>query len=328
MSRNAANINTCVWEDWLSAQRAVIPPLLDVKILSPRVIRILGGNPGPFQLQGTNTYLVGMGEKRILPERRFRPTSLKPYADVSQGKKSWIDNLVGVLGKHHLSISHVLLTHWHGDHTGGVPDLLSSDNAVSVSEDDVYKNSPDAGQQPIHDGQVFSVPGATLRAVHTPGHAEDHCCFVLDEENALFTGDNVLGHGYSVEEDLAAYMESLGRMRDCNCTIGYPAHGDVIMDLPKTIRLYIRHIEARESLITRALKKTGSEGRGQGGTVAPLSRGRTVADLVFELHGNLPEEIMKMALLPAVGRILEKLAQDKKVGFRIAWGVKHWFLMM
>ena len=81
------------------------------------------------------------------------------------------------------------------------------------------------------DGQRFTVEGATVRAIFTPSHAIDHMCFLLDEENALFTGDNVLGHGFAVVPDLAAYMASLEHMVAQDCTTGYPAHGAVIENL-------------------------------------------------------------------------------------------------
>lgn len=229
------------------------------------------------------------------------------------------------LSEHQLSVSHVLLTHWHGDHTGGVPDLLSPDRDLGLTEDDVYKHTPDAGQQPIHDGQVFSAPGATLRAVHTPGHAADHCCFVLEEEGALFTGDNVLGHGYSVDEDLATYVASLRRMGELGCRVGYPAHGDIIADLPGTIGRYVRHKEDRERMVVGALAKVRDGRPGRGGGVA--ARGRSVRGLVGEMHGDLPEEMVEKALVPAVSQILDKLAREKRVGFGLVRGVKYWFLM-
>lgn len=80
-----------------------------------------------------------------------------------------------------------LITHWHPDHVNGIPDLLKLCPQVTI-----YKNQPGDGQKGIEDGQVFRVDGATLTAFHTPGHTVDHMAFVLEEEDAMFTGDSKL----------------------------------------------------------------------------------------------------------------------------------------
>lgn len=98
-------------------------------------------------------------------------------------------------------------------------DLLSLCPKVAV-----YKHDPSSGQNPIYDGQIFETEGAKLRAFHCPGHTTDHMAFVLEEENAMFTGDNVLGHGTAVFEDLAVYLDSLSRMQEQFHGRAYPGH--------------------------------------------------------------------------------------------------------
>ena len=187
----------------------------------------------------------------------------------------------------------------------------------------VYKNTPDPGQLPIEDSQIFETEGATLRAVFSPGHAEDHMCFVLEEENAMFTGDNVLGHGYSVCEDLSVYVRSLRYMADQKCQIGYPAHGITIDDLPKKIMQYIRHKELREKQIYMAMARNKAK-------VAEIDRSKkasvTVREIVTLVHGDVPDDMAKMALEPSVAEVLLKLAADRKVGFETRVGIKRWFL--
>ncbi|KAI1098429.1 metallo-beta-lactamase domain protein [Jackrogersella minutella] len=290
------------WQDYLSGQESKLPILPEVKDVTNRVVRILGDNPGPMQLQGTNTYLVGTGRSRIL-------------IDTAQGMPGWIDRIATVLEERGLELKYILITHWHGDHTGGIPDLISY-NPEYASR--VYKAQPDPGQRPIIDGQQFQVEGATIRAVFTPGHAVDHMCFQLEEEDALFTGDNVLGHGFSVVQDLGVYMRSLERMKTVACRIGYPAHGAVIQDLPRKIREYIRHKEFRVQQVHAALPRMS---RARGGN----NIGLTILEIVRVMYGNVPVEMVEKAMEPVLMQVLGKLAEDKKVGFQILNRKRRWF---
>jgi hydrolase len=219
-----------------------------------------------------------------------------------QGSPEWIQRLIRVLQDRGLDISHVLLTHWHRDHTGGAPDLVAFDPSFAHR---IYKNQPDRDQNPIEDGQVFAVEGATIRAVFTPGHAVDHMCFLLEEENALFTGDNVLGHGYSVVMDLAVYMNSLDYMAAKGCATGYPGHGAKIANLPAKMHEYIHHNEVRIQKVLSALtwKGTGMKG------------GMTLQEIIRSIYGDVQGDIADYALAPFLTQILWKLAEDGKVGF-------------
>ena len=238
---------------------------------------------------------------------------------LSQGIPLWANNIIKILKETKLTLSHVLLTHWHGDHTGGVKDLVQYDNTLA---DRIYKNRPDPGQHRIENGDMFRTEGATIRALYTPGHAIDHMCFVFEEENALFTGDNVLGHGYSVSEDLGSYMKSLRIMEDQRCDKGYPAHGVKIEDLPRKMSDYIRQKTTREGRIYKALvghkAKTVKSGGGKGSL--------TTKELVRLAYGDVPDDVCEMALEPFTTEVLLKLAEDRKVGFEMKAGNKRWFL--
>lgn len=185
--------------------------------------------------------------------------------------------------------------------------------------DRIYKCNPDHGQIDIADGQVFSVPGATLKAVFTPGHADDHMCFLLEEENALFTGDNVLGHGMSVHEDLGSFTKSLTDMENLNCQTGYPAHGDVIRDLPAKMKACRGQKEAHERQVYQGL--ADNKARSQSGTGS-----MSLAGLIRSLYGELPAEVYHTALAPSVAGTLAKLAEDRKVAFEMVNGERQWFV--
>ena len=316
------SLNICAFEDYLKGQTARLPRLANVEQLTPRVLRVLGQNPGKvnaspcqtlhpgklsvadasaqFTLQGTNTYIVGTGHQRII-------------IDTSGGEPGWAELIASTLKSMDISLSHVLLTHWHGDHTGGVPDLL---RLYPHLNDSIYKNEPDKGQQNIYDGQTFRVDGATVRALHVPGHSDDHMCFILEEEQAMFTGDNILGHGTSAVEDLRTFMASLQRMHAENCTTGHSAHGAPITNLPAKIAGELNQKWRRERQVMQALGRVRSRGE----------KSATVKDLVAEIYGeSLDEATRTLALEPFIDEVLRKLAGDSKVAFEMRSGKKKWY---
>ncbi|KAK3376011.1 metallo-beta-lactamase superfamily protein [Lasiosphaeria ovina] len=258
--------------------------LPEVERLSPACIRILGGNPGKFTLQGTNTYLVGTGPKRLL-------------VDTGEGKPSWIAAIKRTVEEEKASISSVLITHWHGDHTGGIVQL--TDNWPDIK---VYKNDPEPGQLGVIDGQTFTVKGASLTAIHTPGHTVDHMVLVLAEEDALFTGDNVLGQGTAVFEDLGVYMDSLEKMISLFKGRAYPGHGPVISDGPGKIAEYIQHRKQREEQVVQTLRTENPAG---GYAWTPM-------ELVKVIYSDVPVDLHPAAAA-GVLQILQKLQREGKV---------------
>ncbi|PGH04368.1 hypothetical protein GX51_03527 [Blastomyces parvus] len=280
----------------MAAQR--LPLLPEVERLSGSVIRLLAGNPGKYTLQGTNTYLVGRGARRLL-------------IDTGEGRPSWSAALKALLAAEKATVEKALLTHWHRDHVGGVGDLLKMCPEVQV-----YKHDGNEGQLAIEDGQVFKVQGATLRAVHTPGHTQDHMAFVLEEENALFTGDNVLGHGTAVFEDLVVYISTLERMRKLGVGRGYPGHGAVIEDCGAKITEYIDHRRQREEEVFQVLKAGGLDSNKAEGTAATTQgkkpRAMAPIDLVEVIYPDLAEEL-RLSASHGVIQVLLKLEREGKV---------------
>lgn len=258
---------------------AQLPHLPDIERLSPRVLRILGSNPSKYTLQGSNTYLIGQGPRRIL-------------LDTGEGKPAWIENLQKVLQDEKVTIEKVILTHWHMDHVGGVQQVLN----ICDDKPPVYKNRPDAGQTNYEDGEIFRTEGATLRAFHCPGHTVDHMAFVLEEEDAMFTGDNVLGHGTAVFEDLAAYMDSLTRMETQFSGRAYPGHGAVIEDGRAKIREYVTHRKQREQDVLGVLREKpahGGEGWDSMEAVKVIYK-EYPANLHEPAHGGLKQVLKKL----------------------------------
>ncbi|XP_064652322.1 endoribonuclease LACTB2-like [Lineus longissimus] len=221
-----------------------------IEQLSSRVLRILGCNPGSFRLQGTNSYLVGTGKRRILIDTSD--------PDIPEYSKT----LAKVLKEHNLGIQEIIVTHWHLDHVGAVPDIFKElaldDTPVSkIKRKRVpdFNIGPNAKYNFIEDNHTFKTEGASLKLFHTPGHAEDHAALLLEEENAIFSGDCILGEGTCVFEDLYDYMNSLDKIRKFNPVCIYPGHGPVVTNGVEKCTEYINHRLLRENQIVAVLKE-------------------------------------------------------------------------
>ncbi|KAJ1325631.1 endoribonuclease LACTB2 [Microdochium nivale] len=287
MSQWARLPATAVWAT-RARMASHLASLPEVERISPSVIRILGGNPGKFTLQGTNTYLVGTGAQRLL-------------IDTAEGRPSWIAALKRTLEQEKAHIDKAIITHWHHDHVGGIQDLLELSPSTAI-----YKFDPTQDQHEITDGQKFEVEGAILTAVHSPGHTTDHVALVLMQEDALFTGDNVLGHGTAVFEDLGTYLRSLAKMELLVTGQAYPGHGPVLPSASAKIAEYISHRKQREDQVVQLLASADSEtAQANGGAWA-------IMELVKIIYADVSESLH----IPAAGgirQILHKLEAEDRV---------------
>ncbi len=239
--------------------------LPDIQVLSSRVSVALGQNPSLFTGPGTNTYLVGTGKKRLL-------------LDTGSGHDEYMPVLEEVLARVGCEeIEAIVLTHAHPDHIGGVNQVRAhfgnmpvyklpwpANQSMTASKPDIASTGlanpdtlADGRLELLEEGDVVDTEGATLRAIFTPGHAPDHLCFVIEEEQNLFSGDNVLGVGTTVipaeSGNLGDYMNSLERVLEEAPKQIYPAHGPRIDAGVAKIREYLDHRLAREQQVCEAL---------------------------------------------------------------------------
>jgi glyoxylase-like metal-dependent hydrolase (beta-lactamase superfamily II) len=261
--------------------------LPDVDRWSDRVVVALGQNPGIFTGPGTNTYLIGTGSRRIL-------------LDTGQGREGYLPVLEAALERAGCrGIQEIVLTYGHEDHIGGARSIVERHGALRISKRPWVGVDERQGLSitPIGDGSVIRTEGATLRAIHAPGHSEDHLCFVLEEEGSLFAGDNVLGVGTTVIPgeggDLRQYLDSLERLLAQKPAAIYPAHGPMIRNGEAKIREYITHRQLREDQILAAL--------GAG----PLA----ISEIVAQIYADYPPSLHGAAA-ESVGSHLRKLESE------------------
>jgi len=282
-----------------------LPPLENITMITPLVTRILAQNGGPYTLQGTNTYLVGKGSERLL-------------IDTGSGNPEYIPVLKEAMNKAGCeTLKGIIITHWHHDHLGGVPSIqqvFGNGNSIPVYKfmpkemektfgkgegaKDPFTIWPENKFVPLQSEQKLFCEGATLRMVHTPGHANDHIVIVLEEEGSMFSGDNVLGTGTGVFRDLGSYIRSLNVMLNLNPKSLYPGHGPVVADGPALIKEYISHRMKRLDQVKEILSRT------------PL-KAWTSSEIVQIIYPSLPENLVPPATYNTM-RVLQALQDDGK----------------
>jgi glyoxylase-like metal-dependent hydrolase (beta-lactamase superfamily II) len=242
-----------------------------------RVIRVLAPNPGPFTLEGTNTWVVGQDPAVVID----------PGPDDA-------GHILAVLEEAG-SVEGVLLTHRHPDHAPGAGRLADASRATVMAFD------PRPRERGLPGGETVDAGDVSLRVIHTPGHTPDHVCFLLEPDGFLFTGDTVLGRGTSIvnppEGDMAAYVASLQHLRRLGSRSIYPGHGPVVFDATEKLDEYLSHRAQRERQV-----------------LAALAAGRhTAKDMVGEIYQEeIPEEMHAAAARSILAHLL-KLERERRV---------------
>lgn len=216
--------------------------------VSPLIRRVIANNPGPFTFTGTGTYIVGRGEVAVIDPGPDLPDHLEALLAATQGER----------------VTHILATHTHVDHTPLTAALARETGAVvlgrpapSVAESSIRLDEKHDQQfRPrvvVADGQRIEGPGWTLEALATPGHASNHVCYALREENALFSGDHVMGWSTTVisppDGDMGAYYASLDKVAAVGFSTLWPTHGPPITEVAAFLAAYKAHRLERERQI-------------------------------------------------------------------------------
>lgn len=280
-----------------------VSPLDDVHYgaaehVSPLIRRVIAENPSKYSYRGTGTYIIGHGDVVVIDPG--------PALDAHR------DALAAAL--HGERVRAILVTHYHSDHsplaawlraeTGaptvafgphGAVDFDDEESDVKAEESIDLSFAPDVFAV---DGEVVAeVGGVVMRAVHTPGHTSNHLCFSLDAEQALFTGDHVMGWSTTVvsppDGDMRAYMDSLAKVSGRHDAILWPTHGNPVTDVAPFLDAYLAHrIERERQVLTQVL----------GGLT-------TIEAMVAVLYADVREELHKAAGRSVFSHLL-KLVDD------------------
>jgi glyoxylase-like metal-dependent hydrolase (beta-lactamase superfamily II) len=217
--------------------------------VSPLVTRVIANNPGPFTFTGTGVYIIGGDTVAVIDPGPDDPVHFEALKRALDGR----------------TLSHVLVTHAHMDHSPLAHPLAkwagckvwASGQAPIATESEVRLEAGDDNQfvpdHALDDGQTVVGDGWTLEAIATPGHTSSHLCYALHEENALFSGDHIMGWSTTVisppDGDMQDYLDSLSKIEARGFATIWPTHGPPITEPGPFIGAYRAHRLDREDQI-------------------------------------------------------------------------------
>ena len=246
----------------LPAIRSAHPTIF--RPLHPRVSllpspRLTAGNPGPFTLHGTNSYIVGRGRVAVIDPGPDDPAHVAALLAATRGE----------------TITHILVTHTHRDHSGAVAGLKAASGAATAGGGPHRPARPapdgaavsldasaDTGFMPeivLADGAVVDGDGWRLEAVTTPGHTANHLVFALAGTDLAFSGDHVMGWSTTViappDGAMDDYLASLDKLLARRERRHHAGHGDAVDDAQARLRALKAHRAMREAAILDRLAK-------------------------------------------------------------------------
>jgi glyoxylase-like metal-dependent hydrolase (beta-lactamase superfamily II) len=269
-----------------------------VRRLAPNLWRIVAPNPSPLTGPGTNTYIAGIGPRFVV-------------IDPGPDDTTHIDR---ILAATNARISHVLCTHSHPDHSPGAAALKVSTDAVVLGRPAPRDRYQDESYRPdgsLDDGDVIDEGGTRIRVYHTPGHASNHVCLLIEPEGWLLPGDHLMSGSTVVilppDGSMRLYLESLSRLHALPLTALLPGHGAVMPNPVGEIERVIAHRLKREGKVVHGLLELG--GTATLGELVPI----VYADTPVALHA-----LAQYSLLAHLHKLVEerRVAQD---GERWTW---------
>ena len=259
--------------------------------LSPRLLRVTANNGSVMTGPGTNTYLLGGGERNewaVIDPGPLDAGHVRAVLAAAPGPIRWI-----------------FVTHTHVDHSPATVQLKAQTGAVVHGRLAAYPDRQDASFEPdilLCGGERIVLNGdTTLRVIHTPGHASNHLCYLLEEERMLFTGDHVMQSSTVVinppDGDMAAYIASLRALaKELGDALEWlaPGHGFLMQQPKRAFEHIVEHRLKREAKVISALRRSNTA---------------TLELLLSEVYDDVPEPMHPVAMRSLLAH-LAKLRDD------------------
>ena len=248
--------------------------------ISPRIQRLVAPNPGVMTGPGTNTYIVGTDELAVIDPGPAIDEHIEHILKVGDGR-----------------IRHILCTHTHPDHSPAAAHLareLEVPMIGALTADDQHQDL--TFQPDIHLEQDAVIAGHdwSIRAIHTPGHVDNHYCFLLEEEGMVFAGDHIMNGSTVVivppGGNMKDYIESLQRLLDYDVKAIAPGHGEIIPGCRDEVEKLVRHRLMREAKVVANLGRSG-----------PVP----IETLVVSVYDDVPEAMHRWAQLSLLAHLLK-----------------------
>ena len=271
----------------------------EVKVLSQRVRRIVAPNPGPMTGPGTNTYVVGETDLVVVDPGPVEPSHIDAILSCVRDK-----------------LRYIACTHTHPDHSPAAAVLADATGATLVGRTTVDDRHQDLSFQPasqIEDDECVTGEGWTLRAIRTPGHVDNHVCYLLDEEGVVFAGDHIMNGSTVVivppGGNMAHYIASLRRLLDYDVKVVAPGHGELIPDCRGEVEKLVRHRLLREAKVVGALS----------------DQAQSLDDLVVTVYDDVDPMMHEWAKLSLLAHLI-KLEDERRTRKTAQEGVDRWQL--
>ena len=269
----------------------------EVRTLSPRVRRIVAPNPGPMTGPGTNTYVVGESDLALV--------------DPGPAVPSHIDAILTCVGDR---LRYIACTHTHPDHSPAAAVVADATGAELIGRTTADDRHQDLSFQPasqIDDDECIAGQDWTLRAIRTPGHVDNHVCYLLEEEGMVFAGDHIMNGSTVVivppGGNMADYIASLRRLLDYQVKVVAPGHGELIQDCRGEVEKLVRHRLMREAKVSAALDQ----------------RPQSLDELVVNVYDDVDPMMHEWAKLSLLAHLIKLEGEGKTLKTPISC-VDHW----